>query len=421
MAQAIIPGNAAWMLISASLVFLMTPAVAFFYGGMCRNKSVLNMLMLCTGAIVSGSLAWVTAGWSIAYGPNSIGGFFASPVDNAFLHNVFSFVDGAWTSEIGPNGYPLTIDVAFQMAFAIIAAALIAGAVAERMRFSVWLVFIFLWTLLVYSPIAHMVWGGGFLSADGPIATVLGATPHDFAGGTVIHISAGAAGLIAVIITGNREELGKKSLRPHNLPLVMLGAFLLWFGWFGFNGGSAFGANVTAGYAWVTTTIAASASVLGWLGIERFRDGKWTSLGAASGMVSGLVAITPSADIVSPFGAILIGFITGAVCCLAIGIKYRFGFDDSFDVVAVHLTGGLLGTVLIGFFSAEAGLFYGGNFSLLGVQILIALFALLYSTIVTGLLVFLLHKTLGMRISKAEELIGVDYTTHGETAYERNW
>ena len=359
-------GAAAWMLMSASLVLLMTPGLAFFYGGMVRAKSVLNMMMMSFGAMGVIGVIYVLWGWSMSYGP-TIGGFFGNPFDQFGLSGTLTDADGnAVASTLG--NYPQVIDVAFQVTFAIITTALISGAIADRVKFSSWMTFVPLWVTLSYFPMAHMVWGGGFLSSskDGLAAMVFGVVdgaaavaPVDFAGGTVVHINAGVAGLVLALLVGKRKGFGKEPMRPHNLPFVMLGAALLWFGWFGFNAGSAFGANEGAGLAWVNTTSATAAAILGWLVVEKIRDGHATSLGAASGIVAGLVAITPAAGVLNPVTSIILGVVAGALCALAVGLKYRFGFDDSLDVVGVHLVGGLVGTVLIGFLSTETGLFYG--------------------------------------------------------------
>lgn len=267
-------GNAAWMLTSASFVFLMTPGVAFFYGGMVRAKAVLNMLMLSAAALAVTGVVWTLWGWSIAYAGTDIGGIFGDPATGFLLKDTMVATDGVFGSvDVKDAAYPHSIDVAFQVTFAMITVALISGALAERIKFSTWMIFVALWITFDYAPMAHMVWNGGLLSADGAISQAVGAAAHDFAGGTVVHINAAVAALIIVLIIGKRKGFGKEPFRPHNVPFVMLGAFLLWFGWFGFNAGSAFGANGTAGYAWVSTTAATSAAVLGWLFTEKIRTG----------------------------------------------------------------------------------------------------------------------------------------------------
>ena len=413
-------GDAAWMLIATALVLLMTPAVAFFYGGMVRAKAVLNMLMLSVGAIVVASLVWVGWGWSIAYAGKSVGGIFGDPITGFFLRDVITVKDDVYTSaSLGSTGtYPQTIDVAFQLTFAVISVALITGAIAERVKFSTWLVFVALWTTFVYAPMAHMVWNGGLLSSDGLISQLIGASAHDFAGGTVVHINAAVSALIVVLVIGNRRGFGSEPMKPHNVPFVVLGAFLLLFGWMGFNGGSAFAANGTAGYTLVTTIAAAAAATLGWVIMERIRTGKYTAVGAASGMVAGLVGITPAADVVSPFWAIVIGLAAGAICFFAVSVKYKLGFDDSLDVVGVHGVGGVIGTVLLGLFSVSGGVFTTGSARLVIVQILIALFTIVFSGALTWIIAFGLHKTMGWRVNPYEEMQGIDISHHGERGYE---
>ncbi|PFG35980.1 ammonium transporter [Flavimobilis soli] len=418
-------GAAAWMLMSASLVLLMTPGLAFFYGGMVRAKSVLNMMMMSFGAMGIIGVIYVLWGWSMSYGP-TVGGFFANPFDQFGLSGTLTDADGnAVVSTLG--NYPQVIDVAFQVTFAIITTALISGAIADRVKFSGWMTFVPLWVTLSYFPMAHMVWGGGFLSGseDGLAAKVFGVVdgaaavaPIDFAGGTVVHINAGVAGLVLALIVGKRKGFGKEPMRPHSLPFVMLGAALLWFGWFGFNAGSAFGANEDAGLAWVNTTSATAAAILGWLVVEKIRDGHATSLGAASGIVAGLVAITPAAGALSPVTSIILGVVAGALCALAVGLKYRFGYDDSLDVVGVHLVGGLVGTVGIGFLAGEGGLFFGDGAKLLVVQVLIALVAIIVSAVMTGIIGLAIKKTIGWRVSEEAEVGGIDLAEHGEAAYE---
>lgn len=425
--------NGAWMLVAASFVFLMTPAVSLFYGGMCRSKSVLNMLMMSAGALIVVAMIWPLWGWSLAYGTQDIGGIINSPTESFLLNNVIASVDGVWTAIAGdsPSQYASTIDVAFQVTFAMITVALISGALAERVKFSAWILFVAIWITFVYCPMAHMVWGGGILSdAQNSITSLIfggqnasnvwvaNVSPHDFAGGTVVHINAGMAALVTILIIGKRKGFGKEPMRPHNLPMVMLGAFLLWFGWFGFNAGSAFGSNGVAGYTWVSTSAATGAAAFAWLITEKIRDGKFTSLGAASGMVAGLVAITPAADVVSPGFAMLIGAAAGFLCCLAIGLKYKLGYDDSLDVVGVHFVGGVVGTVLIGFFAADTGLVYGGGIEQLLAQLIVTAVAILYCGVVTSIISFIIDRTIGFRIHEEGEVSGIDYADHGETAYD---
>ena len=406
-------GITAWMLVSASLVLLMTPGLALFYGGMTRSKSVLNMMMMSFGAMGIIGVIYVLWGWSMSYGSQSIGGIVANPLEMFGLRGAIYDGEGQFVLD---GGLPVVVDVGFQVTFAMITTALISGALAERVKFGTWLVFTGLWVTLAYFPMAHMVWGGGLLSGDGPFAAI--ATPVDFAGGTVVHINAGVAALVLALVVGKRRGFSSEPSRPHNLPFVMLGAALLWFGWFGFNAGSAYAADGLAGLAWVNTTTCAAAAILGWLLVERLRDGHATSLGAASGIVAGLVAITPAAGSVSPVGAIALGLIAGGLSALAVSLKHRLGYDDSLDVVGVHLVGGLVGTVLIGFLATEGGLLYGGGLSLLLVQVIIALVAIGFSAVVTLVIAVALKATLGWRVTGEVEASGIDAAVHGESPYD---
>ncbi|HEX7805336.1 MAG TPA: ammonium transporter [Cellulomonas sp.] len=416
-------GNTAWMLTSAALVLLMTPGLAFFYGGMVRGKSVLNMMMMSFGAMGVVGIIYIFWGYSMSFGSDVLG-WFGNPFDAFGLSKV---TDADPSNLLAANGVPILVWVAFQATFAIITVALISGSIADRTKFGTWLVFSAIWVTVSYFPLAHMVWGGGFLSnsANGLSAKIFGTTdgvasvaPIDFAGGTVVHINAGVAAFVLAVLLGKRKGFGTEPLRPHNIPFVMLGAALLWFGWFGFNAGSAGAANATAGLAWMNTTVATCAAMLAWLVTEKIRDGHATSLGAASGVVAGLVAITPAAGALSPVGSVVMGLVAGVLCALAVGLKYKFGYDDSLDVVGVHLVGGLTGTVLIGFLSTTTGVFYGGGVKQLVVQILIALVAVVYSGLVTLVIGLILKATLGWRVSEEAEVGGVDLALHGETAYE---
>lgn len=408
-------GNTAWMLTSAVIVLMMTvPALAFFYGGIGRSKSVLNMLMMNYVTAGTVGFVWLLWGYSESFGTGTDGifQFFGNPFEYFGLNNLTDDV-----SLLGASGVPAFVAVGFQATFAVITVALITGAIADRIKFGSWIAFTVVWATIVYFPLAHMVWGGGFLSGNGPIASAL-STPIDFAGGTVVHIDAGAAGLALALLLGKRKGWPKEPFRPHNLPFVMLGAALLWFGWFGFNAGSAFGANETAGLAWVNTTSATAAGIIGWLLTEKIRDGHATSLGAASGVVAGLVAITPAAGALNPVTSIVLGLVAGALSALAVGLKYRFGYDDSLDVVGVHLVSGLWGTVAIGFLATDTGLFFGGGAQQLVVQILIALVAIVFSAATTLVIGLILKATMGWRVSEDAEVGGIDLAVHGETAYE---
>jgi Amt family ammonium transporter len=415
-------GNTAFMLTAASLVLLMTPGLAFFYGGMVRGKSVLNMMMMSFGAIGVAGLIWVLYGYSAVFGGDLGGGWLGNPFE-------FFGLQGATDDQslMAASGVPFLVAAGYQATFAIITVALISGAVADRMKFGAWLAFTAVWSTVVYLPLAHWVWGGGLLSATGLTEGL--STPIDFAGGTVVHINAGTAGLVLAIVLGKRRGFGKEAMRPHNLPFVMLGAALLWFGWFGFNAGSEFAADSTAGRAWLNTLLATGIAMLAWLATEKVRDGHATSLGAASGVVAGLVAITPAAAAVDTWGAIGIGVVAGVLCALAVGLKFKFGYDDSLDVVGVHLVGGLVGTILIGFFAtdtnsawypdgAQNGLFYGGGVTQLATQTIVALAAILFSFTATYVIALILKATIGLRVSDEAEVGGIDLAVHAETAYE---
>jgi len=422
-------GDTAWVLVSAALVLLMTPGVALFYGGMVRAKSVLNMMMMSFGAMATISVAWVLWGYSEAFG-QSWHGLFGNPFQHFGLSDLLSgdkaiFGYRAAASGVPAHGgIPALAFVAFQAVFAIITVALISGAIADRAKYSTWLVFTVVWATIVYFPVAHWVFAFDGYAADkgGWIANQL--KTIDFAGGTAVHINAGAAGLALALVLGKRIGFAKDPMRPHNMTLVMLGAALLWFGWFGFNAGSALGANNTAAVTWVNTMAATGAACLGWLATERIRNGHGTSLGAASGIVAGLVAITPACSSVTPLGAVAIGILAGVLCALAVGLKFRLGFDDSLDVVGVHLVGGLVGTIAIGFFASASapaavdGLFYGGGVDQLWRQVVGAGAVLLYSFVATSLIGLALHKTLGFRIERDAEVSGIDLEEHAETSYD---
>ncbi len=412
-------GDTAWILVSAALVLLMTPGLAFFYGGMVRAKSVLNMMMMSFISIGIVSILWVLFGFSVAFGDTG----------NGFWGGLDQIGIGELIGKVADNGgyYPIPALVfsMFQLMFAIITVALISGAVADRTRFIGWGVFAAIWATLVYFPVAHWVFdfGGTELGVgDGWLA---GMGVMDFAGGTAVHINAGAAGLALALVLGKRVGWPKTPMKPHSLPLVLLGAGLLYFGWFGFNAGSALGANQTAALAFTNTMVATAAGIVGWSLMEKIRDGHATSLGAASGAVAGLVAVTPACAFIVPWAAVLLGVLVGMVCALAVGLKYRFGFDDSLDVVGVHLVGGLIGSLYLGFFATTKsgyatvdGLFYGGGLGALKTQAIGSFSVLAYSFIMTLIIGTVLNKTLGLRISPDDEVAGIDLAEHMETGYE---
>ncbi|MCU6481267.1 ammonium transporter [Arthrobacter sp. A2-55] len=416
-------GDTAWVLVSAALVLLMTPGLAFFYGGMTRAKGVLNMMMMSFGAIAVVGVLWVLFGYSAAFGKDVGGGLLGNPLAKLGLQGVLD--TGKTMPLVGT--IPEIAFVGFQAVFAIITVALISGAIADRAKFGAWMVFAAIWVTVVYFPVAHWVFDlnkdANGNNTGGWLGQGLGVI--DFAGGTAVHINAGAAALALCLILGKRKGFGKDpSHRPHNMPFVMLGAGLLWFGWFGFNAGSALGANGVAGYAWINTLAAPCAATLGWLLVERLRDGHATSLGAASGAVAGLVAITPACSAITPMWAMALGLLAGVVCAMAVGLKFRLGFDDSLDVVGVHLVGGIIGTLFIGLAAdpnspaAGQGLFYGGGLELLGKQAVGAFAVMLYSFIVAYVIGWIINKTMGFRISSAHESAGIDISVHAESAYD---
>lgn len=430
-------GDTAWVLASAALVMLMTPGLAFFYGGMVRSRSVLNMLMMNFIALAVISVLWMLYGFSLSFGNDSFSGLLGN-LDFAGLTDAVGKLAGFAVAQTdsaaaipwpGPDAVPVLAFVMFQLMFAVITPALIAGAIADRAKFWSWVVFLVLWATVVYFPVAHWVFSfNGFMGADavgGWIANNLKAL--DFAGGTAVHINAGAAGLALAFVLGKRKGWPKDTPRPHNVPFVLLGASLLWFGWYGFNAGSALTAGDLAGLAFTNTTVATAAAVLGWLVVEQVKFGKPTTLGAASGAVAGLVAVTPACGYVNSWGALIIGVVAGIVCALAVSLKYRFGFDDSLDVVGVHLVGGLVGTLLIGFFSDKSvnaasvgdnGLFLGGGFTQLGRQAVAAGAVLAYSFVLTLIIGMLIKYTIGFRVTPEAEAAGIDEAEHKETAYD---
>jgi Amt family ammonium transporter len=390
-------GDTAWVLASAALVLLMTPGLALFYGGMVRAKSVLNMMMMSFGALALISVLWVLYGYSMAFGDDVGGGLLGKPFEFLGLKGLMGTegVDNGFAATSLVFTIPSMAFVAFQAVFAIITVALISGAIADRAKFGPWMVFAGIWATVVYFPVAHWVFAfnGAESETGGWIANKLLAI--DFAGGTAVHINAGAAGLALALVLGKRRGFGRDPMRPHNLPLVMIGAGLLWFGWFGFNAGSALGANGQAAEVWVTTMVATGAAALGWLLTEKIRDGHATSLGAASGVVA-----------------------------LAVGLKYKLGYDDSLDVVGVHLVGGLWGTLAVGLFASAAatagvdGLFYGGGLDQLWRQAVGAIAVLLYSFVLTLVIGFAIQKTIGFRVTEEDEVSGIDSVVHAETAYD---
>jgi Amt family ammonium transporter len=415
-------GDTAWMLASTALVLLMTPGLAFFYGGMVRTKSVLNMMMMSMISIGVVSVLWVIYGFELAFGYKA-----NSPWYGAISFSGLGGVVNDFTNNGGLYPIPVLVFAAFQLMFAIITPALISGAIADRAKFTSWAVFVAIWSTLVYFPVAHWVFAFGNKVGDTVTGTgyLAGKGLQDFAGGTAVHINAGAAGLALAIVLGKRVGWRKESMRPHSLPLVMLGSGLLWFGWFGFNAGSALAANGIAALALINTQVATAAALAGWLLVEKIRQGHPTSLGASSGAVAGLVAITPACAFVAPWAAVVIGLIAGILCSLATGLKYRFNLDDSLDVVGVHLVAGIWGSLAIGFFGANSvnsvgldGLFYGGGTGLLAKQTIGVGLVAAYSFIATLIIGYAIEKSIGFRVKRDVEVAGIDLNEHAETAYE---
>jgi Amt family ammonium transporter len=431
-------GNTAFLLLASALVLLMTPGLAFFYGGLVKAKSVISMMMMSFGAIGLVGVLWALYGYAISFsgagGPGYVGldGFWGINLGNVGLAGPY---EGALAATpVAPANWPELAFVAFQATFAIITVALISGAIADRAKFGTWMIFAGVWATLIYFPVAS--WVFNFTLGDNPNAAsfsaanfadggwltfglqnVFGVGALDFAGGTAVHINAGAAALALALVLGKRVGFAKGIAVPHNPPFVLLGAGLLWFGWFGFNAGSELAADNFAAIAFINTLIAPAAALLGWLIVEKIKDGKPTSVGAASGAVAGLVAITPACAFLNPGWALLLGLIAGVICALAIDLKFKLGFDDSLDVVGVHLVGGLVGTLYLGFFATGAGLIYSGSFAQLAVQAIAAFSVLIYSFVGAFVIGYILEKTIGFRIKNEDEIAGIDQVVHGEEGY----
>ena len=395
-------GNTAWMLTASALVVFMTiPGLALFYGGLDKAKNILNTIAMSFTAFAIVTLTWVVIGYSIAYGDDIAG----------FIGNPFQYILGKGISGINPDtGYPALIDLMFQLTFAAITTALVSGSYVGRMKFSAWILFAILWSIIVYPPVAHWVWGGGFLSQHGAL---------DFAGGTVVHINAGIAGLVGALILGRRKDT---ALIPNNVPLVALGAGILWFGWFGFNAGSALAANETAAWAMINTTVATSTAALAWMLAEWSHVGKPTVVGISSGIIAGLVAITPAAGFVNIVGAIFIGAIAGVAAYFAVAtLKPKFGYDDALDVFGIHGIAGIVGAILTGVFAdpnvgGTPGLIYG-NFKQVLIQLEGVIATVIYSGVLTAIILYVIKATVGLRVSEEAEVEGLDSSQHGEKAY----
>ncbi len=413
-------GNTAFMLIATAMVFLMTPGLAFFYGGLSRRKNVVNTMSMSLAAIGIVGVVWVIAGWSFAYGGDGSNPFFGG-FDQLGLTTIVNDMLVEAEGVADPGAYPAIVDVGFQAAFAMITTAIITGSVAGRMKFGAALAFMTVWVLLVYAPLAHMVWGGeGSFIGDS-----IGAL--DFAGGDVVHISSGLTGLVLCLLVGKRKGFGVLNYRPHNVPFVVLGAALLWFGWFGFNSGSEFAADGVAALALLNTAVASGAALLSWMVVERIKTGKPTLVGAVTGLVAGLVVITPAAGFVEPWAAVIMGIIVSPCCYFAISfLKRKLGYDDALDAFGCHAIGGIVGGILTGLFCVPAlswteygGLFYTGDPSLLVSQILGILVTVVFvgiASLVIGLIIKVIFKG-SLRVTREEEAVGIDVACHNESAY----
>lgn len=400
------PAATAWLLASTALVLLMTPGLAIFYGGMVRTTGVLNMIMMSFISIPLVTVAWLLVGYSLAFSDGGAGGFLGGLAHAGMLGISPQTLHGS---------VPELLYATFQLSFAIITAALVSGAIADRAKFAAWMVFVPIWAVAVYCVIAHWVWApSGWLLKMGVL---------DYAGGLVVEIVSGSSALALALVLGPRIGFKVEAMRPHNLPFVLLGVGLLWFGWFGFNAGSALAANGLAAAIFLNTLVAGCLGMLGWLAVEQFRDGKPTTFGAASGVVAGLVAITPSCGTVNTLGAAVVGLMAGVVCSFAIAVKFKLNYDDSLDVVGVHFVGGVVGVLLIGLLATAVmtqgpkGLFYGGGLGQLGKQALAMVVVALYAFAVSYVLALLIERCMGFRLSREDEVSGVDLTQHAETAY----
>ncbi|MEF2559683.1 MAG: ammonium transporter [Eggerthellaceae bacterium] len=412
-------GATAFMLVSAMLVLLMTPGVAFFYGGLARRKNVVNTMFMSIVVIGVVAIAWILAGWSLAYGGDGSNPFFGGFDQLGCLTAVGDMLAEVGTGE--PGSYPAMVDIVFQAAFATITTAIIGGSLAGRMKFGAFLTFVTIWILVVYAPLAHMVWGG-----EGSfIGDQIGAL--DFAGGDVVHISSGLTGLVLCVLLGKRKHFGAIAHRPHNVPFVVLGATLLWFGWFGFNGGSAFAADGIAALAVVNTFVASGAALVSWMIVETIKTGKPTLVGGASGLVAGLVVITPAAGFVEPWAAIVMGLLVSPVCYFAVSfLKAKIGYDDALDAFGIHAIGGIVGGILTGIFCVPelswtdfGGLIYTGDLTLLGAQVLGIVVTLIFVAIASLIIGLIVKAIFGgsLRVSKEQEASGMDVTAHNESAY----
>lgn len=407
--------DTAWLMICSALVLLMTPGLAMLYGGMVRAKSALNMILMSFAALAVVTITWIIIGYSLAFGASTWG--IVGDLREIGLVDMLGQTYGVEGHQV-----PMAVFVMFQLTFAVLTTSLLSGAIADRAKFGSWVLFTIVWSIVVYAPIAHWAWG--FQDGQGGwIGDRLGAL--DFAGGTVVEINSGASALALALVLGRRIGFRRDPMRPHSLPLVLLGAGLLWFGWLGFNAGSALAADGTAAVALINTQVSGAAGILSWLLYEKIRDGKATTFGAASGAIAGLVAITPACGFVTPLGALAIGIAAGVICAWAVGLKYRLGFDDSLDVVGVHGVGGIVGMLGIGLFAATIanaagadGLVFGGGFALLGKQAVAVVGTMAFAFAMTWVIATIIDKTLDFRLEPEDEIAGVDTTQHAESAYD---
>jgi Amt family ammonium transporter len=411
-------GNTTFILFSAALVLLMTPGLAFFYGGMVKAKSVVSMMMLSWGSLGLVGVLWVLYGYAVSFASSDSPTFIGIPgwfgIDTASL-GLTAETAASLTETV--DSYPTMAFVAFQATFAIITVALISGSIADRAKFGAWMIFAGIWATIVYFPVANWVFNYGTAedNSDGGWLVQLGVI--DFAGGTAVHINSGAAGLALALVLGKRFGFSKGITQPHNVPLTLLGVALLWFGWFGFNAGSALAADGVASLVFINTIAAPSAAMLGWVFVEKIRHGKATSIGAGSGAIAGLVAITPACSVLDPVWGMLLGVIAGALSALAIDLKYKLGFDDSLDVVGIHLVGGIVGTLYIGVFGRDVGFAFGNGFDQLWKQAVGAGAVLAYSFVIAFVIGWIIEKTMGFRVTAEDEIAGIDTVVHGEEAY----
>lgn len=411
-------GNTTFILFSAALVLLMTPGLAFFYGGMVKAKSVVSMMMLSWGSLGLVGVLWVLYGYAVSFASSDSPTFIGIPgwfgIDTASL-GLTAETAASLTETV--DSYPTMAFVAFQATFAIITVALISGSIADRAKFGAWMIFAGIWATIVYFPVANWVFNYGAAedNSDGGWLVQLGVI--DFAGGTAVHINSGAAGLALALVLGKRFGFSKGITQPHNVPLTLLGVALLWFGWFGFNAGSALAADGVASLVFINTIAAPSAAMLGWVFVEKIRHGKATSIGAGSGAIAGLVAITPACSVLDPVWGMLLGLIAGALSALAIDLKYKLGFDDSLDVVGIHLVGGIVGTLYIGVFGRDVGFAFGNGFDQLWKQAVGAGAVLVYSFVIAFVIGWIIEKTMGFRVTAEDEIAGIDTVVHGEEAY----